>query len=135
MHEQLDSQKHLSAREKLALVIIFAVTVVGVILSDRIGMPQKWHAAIVGTTFPFVFVIFIYPSSWWRRWSFWAALTICLITHLIAIWAFFQFALRNVNTLGWALWIPIAFVEAFVLIFAIKKIADAINGKREEVEL
>ena len=103
-------------------------------IADRRGMPQKWHAAIVGTVVPFGVVVLSYRLRW-RRWSFWASLAICLIVHTLAIWTIFQYALWDVHTLGTLVWTPVAFVEMFVLLVALKRIEDLLTGKRERVTL
>jgi hypothetical protein len=74
-----------STRENIGIVIALVLTVVLVTVTDRLGMPQKWHAAIVGTLTSFCVVVLSYRLRW-SRWSFWTALGVCLTIHSIAIW-------------------------------------------------
>src|ERR1700740_3287887 len=112
-----------------------ALAAVGLaIITDNRGMPHKWHTAIFGTVLPFLLVILTYPLRW-RRWSFWASLAICLAVHSVLIWLFFQYALANVRTLGLLFWLPIAFVEMFVLFVAVKKVEEKLTGKKERFGL
>jgi hypothetical protein len=123
MHKQFGEQiRHRSSiRENLGLLIGVSVTIVASITMDGKGMAQKWHAAIFGTTVPFVFVVLSDPSAWLRRWSFWTTVAICLTLHLIGIWIFFPYGLINVSRLGWGrLWLPIAAVEAVALLVVVK---------------
>ena len=137
MHEQLDrrTKKGSSKRENIGLLIGIGVTLIAAVIMDGTGMPQKWHAAIFGTTVPFVFVILSYPPTWLRRWSFWASIGICLTLHLVGIWVFFQYALKNVQRLGWGLWLPVASIEAIVLLVAVKKIEEKLTGNHEIVDI
>jgi hypothetical protein len=137
MHKQLEEQtRHRSSiRENLGILIGVTVTIVAAIIMDGRGMPQRWHAAIFGTTVPFVFVVLSYPSAWLRRWSFWTSVAICLALHLVGIWILFQYGLTQIPRLGWGLWLPIAAVEAVVLLVAVKKIEEKLTGKHEVVEL
>jgi hypothetical protein len=93
----------------------------------RRGMPQKWEAAIFGTLLPF-WVALVSNQLRWSRWSFWASLAICLAIHLLGIWIFFQYILMDVRHLGLALWFPVAFVEVFILLFAVQKVEQKIIG-------
>jgi hypothetical protein len=63
MHKQLGEQiRHRSSiQENLGLLIGVSVTIVAGIIMDGKGMAQKWHAAILGATVPFVFVVLGYP--------------------------------------------------------------------------
>jgi hypothetical protein len=101
---------------------------------DRNGMPQKWHAAIVGSLLPFAVAIISY-RRWWLRWSFWASLTICAVIHVIAVWFLFQYVFANIKNMGIVVWAPIAFVETFVLLVAVKKVAEQMTGRHESVRL
>jgi hypothetical protein len=137
MHKQLGEQiRHRSLiQENLGLLIGVSVKIVAAIIMDGKGMAQKWHAAILGTTVPFVSVVLSYPSAWPRRWSFWTSVAICMTLHLIGIWIFFQYGLINVSRLGWGLWLPIAAVEAVALLVVVKKIEETLTGNHEVVEL
>jgi hypothetical protein len=99
-------------------------------LSDRAGMPQKWHAAIVGTEAPF-FVILVMYRSRWQYWRFWAALMICLAVHGIALYIFFRHVLSNVQVLGIMEWFPVSFIEGFVLYVAVQKVEQRLAARAE----
>lgn len=137
MHERLGNRakKRSTLRENIVLLFGVCATLVAAILMDGRGMPQKWHAAIFGTALPFCFVVAIYPSSWLKRWSFWASIAICLGIHLIGIWVFFRYFLGKNQQLGWALWLPVAAVEAIVLVVAVKKTEEKVTGKSEILDL
>jgi len=72
---------------------------------------------------------------WWLRWPFWVSLAICFAIHTMAIWIFFKYAMANIQSLGIALWFPVAFVETFFLLVAVKKVTEKITGKHESVKL
>jgi hypothetical protein len=139
MRKRLDAEtqtrKRLLRRENLGLLlgVCLALAMAG-IMGDR-HIPQKWHAAGVGTILPFIFVIFSYPSQWLRRWSFWLSLVTCLVIHLVAIWIVFQYIFGNIQQLGILIWLPLAMLESFLLVFIVKVIENKLTGKRDIVEL
>jgi hypothetical protein len=136
MHEQLMKResKRLLSRENIGIVIGMLITLALATITDRRGMPHKWHTAIFGTILPFMVVILSFPLRW-KRLSFWAAFTICLAIHTVTIWIFFQYALLNVRTFGLLLWLPVAFVETFVLFVAVKRVEEKLTGKNESYKL
>lgn len=123
-----------SSRDNLGIFVMLLCLLALVIPADRMGMPQKWHAAILGTVAPFGVAILLYRLRW-SKWSFWAALIISLVIHVAAMYVFFQYVLSNVRTFGWLWWTPVAFVETFILIVAIKRVEEKLTGKREIVTL
>jgi hypothetical protein len=48
--------------------------------TDRAGMPQRWHAAIVGILLPFSSIISIKRTSWPRP-TFWTSLGGCFVLN------------------------------------------------------
>ena len=40
----------------------------------------------------------------------------------------------NVQTLGIVVWLPVAFVETFILVVAVKRLAEMITGKHESIK-
>lgn len=110
-----------------------ALALILAIIMDRIGMPQKWHAAIMLTLLPFLMAILGY-RLWWARLSFWIALTICFGVHTLAIWVFFQYALGNVR-IGTLFVYPFAIVDTIIIIVGVKKVSDKLTGKHEKVRL
>jgi ABC-type iron transport system FetAB permease component len=127
-------RKRLLSRENIGILIGLVISLVLAVIADRRGMPHKWHAAIFGTTVPFGVVVLSYPLRW-SRWSFWVSLGICLIVHTLAMWIIFQHILSNIQNLGILLWLPVAFIEMFVLLVAVKRVEEKLTGKRETVRL
>jgi hypothetical protein len=127
-------RRRASVRENLALVVAGMIGLALAIIADQRGMPQKWHAAIVGTVVPFAVVILSYRRRW-TYWSFWASWSICLALHSLIIWILFQYVLSGVQHLGTVFWFPVALIEVFVLIVAIKRVEDKLTGRREVVRL
>lgn len=116
-------------------VFIAGLIVLGLlIVATQRGMPQKWHAAVIGTVAPFTLVVMGVRVAW-SRWSFWAALAVCLAVHIAAIWLFFQYVLLNVQNFGTLYWFPVALVETFVLLIAVKKVEERLTGKRQYYKL
>jgi hypothetical protein len=96
-------------------LFVFLAALAAASMTDRAGMPQKWHAAILGTLVPFAAMISIKRTSWSRP-TFWTALSVCFVANLLFIYIFFEFILRNVTTFGWIWWVPVAFIETVVLL-------------------
>jgi 4-hydroxybenzoate polyprenyltransferase len=118
------------AKENISLLVTVTITVALLVIADRYGLSHKWQTAIFGTMVPFWALVAVYPLRW-RRWSFWAAFAICLAIHTVAIWGFFQYLVGSM-TPGLLLWTPIAFVEAFVLMAVVKRLEEALTGKRKK---
>ncbi len=81
----------------------------------RLGMPQKWDAAILGILLPFYAVVVIRRNSWSRH-TFWTTLIACFAVNLLLIGIFFGFVLRDVESFGWVWWVPVAFIETVFLL-------------------
>lgn len=114
-------------KENFILILCLVVTLVLAVVVYRNGLSRKWNTAIFGTVVPFGVVLARYPLRW-RRWSFWTAFAMCLVLHLLAIWAFFQYVILGLGP-GWGLWIPVAFVETFVLLVTVRIIENKLLGK------
>jgi len=121
------------AKENLSVALGVTITLVLAVEAYRLGLPKKWETAIYGTTVPFAFVTASYPLRW-RRWSFWAAFTICLAVHVAVIWGFFEYVVGGIVP-GWLLWTPIAFVEAFALLVVVRRVENKITGKHEAIRI
>ena len=103
-------------------VVLLAVLALGVVfITDYFGMPQKWHAAIVGTFLPFGGVAWVFASRWRQR-RFWIAMCVCLVFHIVAIWLIFQHAFSGVQNVGILIWAPIAFAEGVLLLGIVRLI-------------
>src|SRR5450759_714469 len=70
-----------STSEKMGIFLGVVVVLALAELADRNGLPQKWHAAIIGSVCPFTVVILIHRQKW-NLWKFSASLTACLVVHL-----------------------------------------------------
>jgi len=130
MQAMSQKRKGLLSRENIGILIGTIIAVALAIIADDRGMPHKWHTAIFGTVVPFG-VVLLGTRLMWRRWSFWAALTICLAIHTLAMWFFFKNVLSNAQDIGLLLWFPIAVIEIFVLVVAVKRIEEKLTGKKE----
>jgi hypothetical protein len=137
MHGKLKRNKikRRKAITNWGITIVAAVlTFVLLVAADSRGIPKKWVTAIMGTLGPFSFVIFAYRGRLLRG-SFWASLAICLAVHSVAVWTFFQYVLVNLQTFSIWFWFPVMFVEAFVLLVAIKRIEEKFTGQHETIRL
>jgi hypothetical protein len=85
------------------------------VVTDRAGMPQKWHAAIVGTTVAFGGSAWVFRHRWSQR-QFWIALGTCFVIHMFGIWMIFGQLLKDAKTFGILIWAPAAFVEGVFLL-------------------
>jgi hypothetical protein len=97
------------------------------------GIQRKWVTALFGTLIPFCLVIFLRRRS--LRWSFWVGLSICLGTHLVAIWVFFRYVLADFETFSPLFWLPVMLVEIFVLLVATKRIEQKLTGNNEAIKI
>jgi hypothetical protein len=96
-------------------ICVFVAAFAAARMTDRAGMPQKWHAAILGTLLPFAAIVSIKRTSWSRP-TFWTTLGGCFALNLLLIVIFFEFVLRDVTIFGWIWWVPIAFIETVALL-------------------
>ncbi|SRR6266849_22485 len=101
--------------ENLAIFVIVVVGMFVVVLMDRMGEPQKWHAAVAGTAISFGGVALVYQRKW-PHWSFWVSLGTCFAAHILALWLVFDRLLAPVKTMGILIWSPIAFAEGIFLL-------------------
>jgi ABC-type Fe3+-siderophore transport system permease subunit len=101
--------------DRILGISVGVVTLAVASITDRAGMPQKWHAAILGALVPFAAIVSIKRTSWPRP-TLWTTLGACLAASLLLISTFFQFALSDVTTFGWIWWVPVAFIETVVIL-------------------
>lgn len=101
--------------ENAIIAIVSVAAVLMAIILDKAGMPHKWHTALFGTLVPFTTVILLRKPSWARR-TFWLSLWFLLALHIVFICVVFGIVMRRVVILGLLWWLPIAFVEVFVLL-------------------
>jgi hypothetical protein len=117
-----------------AILLLFGVFVfIAAGSADSRGIKQKWLTALLVTLIPFCFVFFFRRKS--LRWAFLVSLGICLVVHLVAIWAFFQFVLARFESSSILFWLPVMLVEVFILLIVVKRIEEKISGKHETIRL
>src|ERR1700722_8141797 len=107
----------------------WAVTLIAALLTFALlagannrGIPKKWVTAVMGTLVPFSYVVYAFRRH--LRRSFWMALSICLALHSLAIWTIFQYVLVDFQSVNIWLWFPVMLIESFVLLVAVKRIAE-----------
>ena len=71
------------------------------------------HAAIMWTVVAF-FAVLLWGREKWTAVSFWIFWAVCLVLHIIAMWAIFGFLLPRL-ALGTIYVVPIAFIESVLL--------------------
>ena len=91
-----------------------AVAAIGAFVMHKLGLPQKWHTAFVGTIAPFWYVTGVFRKRWMYP-SFWQSLAVWFAVHLLLIWFVLSVVLRHVATVGMLLWIPIIMIEVIPL--------------------
>lgn len=96
--------------------------------------PPKWVTATIGTVAPFTFVIYVYRRRL-LRWSFWVALSICLLIHTVTVAVIFRYVLNDFQSFSIWLWFPIMLSEVFALLIAVKKMGETLTGKRDTTRL
>jgi hypothetical protein len=102
------------AIKHLTTGITAVVILTAVIFLDRMGAPQKWHAAVYGTVLPLATVVSVCHHKW-ARWQFWASLGICFAVHLLALWYVFD-KVRPIKTMGILIWTPVMFAEGIFIL-------------------
>ncbi|HUB29205.1 MAG TPA: hypothetical protein VL967_05885 [Terracidiphilus sp.] len=95
--------------------IIALLALAALIEFGRLGMPQKWHAAIVWTAVAFGPITIVLRKRW-SLWAFWLSWSISFSLHLIGMWLVFADLLAKVRYLGTLYVVPFAAIEAFVLL-------------------
>jgi hypothetical protein len=130
MHGLLTNRhrKRSSLAENVLILLGVVIAVEAVRVADNHGVPQKWHAAVLGTLVPFLSMVWFYRMRW-SRWSFWASLSICLAVHVAATWIFFQYVLLNVQHVALLVCYPIVLIEVFVLAVVVQRLDDKFAGR------
>lgn len=109
-------------------ICLFVATFAAATMTDRAGMPQRWHAAIVGILLPFSSIISIKRTSWPRP-TFWTSLGGCLVLNFLLIASFFEFVLRSVRVFGWIWWVPVAFVQTLGMLYLQPKLERTLRAR------
>jgi len=117
-----------------SILVLVGVTVfyLAGLAHDR-GIAQKWVTALFATVAPFSMVIYARRKT--LSWSFGMALLICLVIHILAIWAIFEYVLASFSRFSPLFWLPIMLVELFGLIIVSRRIERAFTGRRDVVKL
>jgi hypothetical protein len=130
MHGKLDRQK-IRRRWSIAETLFLAVIGTSVFLmagwADSKGLPLKWVTALVGTIVPFAVMVFTLREGA-VRWSFWAAVCVCLFVHLLVIWIVFQYVLASIRSLSPLFWLPVMLLEMFVLLITVSRVENMLTG-------
>jgi hypothetical protein len=100
--------------------MIAGLALAALIIFGRLGMPQKWHAAIMWTAVAFG-PMTITLRRRWKSWSFWAWWTIYLGLHAALMWVVFALLLTKLRVLGTAYVVPLGAVETFVFLVLLSK--------------
>ncbi|MGD0736183.1 MAG: hypothetical protein ABR976_13600 [Terracidiphilus sp.] len=100
--------------------IIAGLALAAVIVFGRLGMPQKWNAAIVWTAVAFGPPL-LARRKVWNSQSFWTSWAIYLILHSALMWVIFAYLLAKVKTLGMVFVVPFAAIEAFTILILLSK--------------
>jgi len=116
----------------IPVLVGVALFYLAVLAHDR-GIAQKWVTALFATIVPFSMVICARRKT--LSCSFGMALLICLVIHILAIWAIFKYVLASFSRFSPLLWLPFMLVELFGLIIVSRRIERAITGKHDVVKL
>lgn len=132
MHGKLNSRLRKRSYvfwDNVVTVLTAVVCLAVAILVDEKSAPHKWHTAIFGTVVPFASVVMPLRRRW-SAWTTWVSMAICLCVHTLAIWGLFKYVFVY-DPPGILIWFPVAFVETFVLLVAIKRVDEMMTGKKE----
>ena len=124
----------LRSSEKLILAVAALIALALAEVASRRGMPQRWDVAIAGTVVPFGVALMNFRRLW-SRISFWISFLICLAAHTFVIWVVFQRLLASIQRMGIIFWVPIMFIELFVLIVVIARIYRMLSGDHGQIKL
>lgn len=105
----------ISTKENAQLWIVVLVAALLVVVSDKIGSSEKWHAAIFWTACAFG------PAAAGVRkrrdvWLFWVSWTILLTAHVAVMCFVFGVMLGNYKVISRLLTLPFAFGESMLLL-------------------
>lgn len=116
MHGKVKRDKFdVSSKSSIALWVVGGIA--GLVLY-RMHLAQKWDAAFVGVVAPFWYLAGVFRSRW-SCISFWTSFTGCIVLHLGFMWFVFGILLRNTDTVGILVWIPIGMAECVGLYYLI----------------
>ena len=109
-------------------IIAVVIALIAVVFLDRIGAPQKWHAAVYGTVVSFSTVISLYHHKW-THWQFWVSVGVCFAAHLFAVWYVLE-KVWPMKTMGILMWIPLMFPETILVYGLVPVLERALRSKK-----
>jgi hypothetical protein len=115
--------------DNFVVLVAVLVAVSAVLLMDHLGMPQKWHAAIMWTGITFCGVLPVFRKRW-LLWSFWASWAICLAIHILGMWIVFGQMLASIKAVGMIYAIPFGFGEGLFLLGILPRLEERLAGLR-----
>jgi hypothetical protein len=116
-------------------VFAFGIAALAVaIAADENGMPQKWHAAIVGTVVAFGGSLWALKRKW-KSASFWLAVITCFGFHVALMWLVFERVLSATKNVGILEWSPVAFAEWLILLLVIPFLQGGFSQSRNSQSL
>lgn len=113
-------KKHTEVSENAISWMVMGLVLVAAIIFGRLGMPQRWHAAIMWTVVAFGPATMMRRKRW-RSFSFWGKWAIYLSLHLLLMWVLFEFLLAKMAVIGTLYAVPFAAIEGFVLLVLFSK--------------
>jgi peptidoglycan/LPS O-acetylase OafA/YrhL len=118
--------------QNVLVILIGVLTFFLAIEADNKGIQLKWVTALLVTIIPFGMVLYGYRALL-RKWSFWAAVVMCLAVHSIAIWILFGYVFMAFQRVSILLWYPFMMAEVFVLVVLVAKINNLLAGQNERI--
>jgi|SRR5579862_4454434 len=100
------------------------LVLVASLVLDKADAPRKWHAAIMWT-FVALFGVLIFGRQKRSSWLFWIFWTACLIMHVLAMWLIFGKLFPRL-VLGTLYVVPVAFIEAIIIVVIFLKVDSRI---------
>lgn len=95
------------------------MTLIAGLIAVGVRAPDKWLPAIYATVVPFGGVISSFRKRWASR-EFWAIIAGALLVQLVLAWFIFAVVLRSLNDVGLLVCVPVMFLEAAVLYYAVR---------------
>lgn len=116
MGDKKTKESRVSVGEQIAL---FSITIIAAVIVGKLGLPDKWLAAVFCTVATFAGMI----SYFRKRMSpkvLWITMWIAFLFHAVLLWVVFGVILGQRNDVGLLVCIPGIFVECFFLYQGVK---------------
>jgi hypothetical protein len=127
MHGTVNSDRFDMSR-KSSIAMCALGSVVGIVIY-KLHVAQKWDAAFVCTFAAIWYLAGVFRSRW-NRASFWIAFVGCFAAHIAFTWFVFAIMMRDVDTVGILVWIPIAMPEVLGLYYLIDLLDRKLSNER-----